>query len=198
MSSVVPVAVFMFVLSILLLTIQSQWLHIYWLTGEDVFPSYENRIYLVYSLITTVVVAPIVEEIFFRRWLFQLFNKKLSVAMSVVLVAVIFSAGHSDPFGAFVFSIVLSLIWLRQGNLVQCIWIHVTNNALAVFFAVLEDYKLLPSLEYDVVPAISGHPVLLILGIVVSSLFLTYAVSRLLAKSNQSSVLPALGVELKN
>ena len=186
-SIVFPVSILLILISVLLLTVQTQYFHIYWITGDDVFPSYKNGAYLAYSVIFSIFLAPIVEEVLFRRWLFQLFNKKLPSFASVFLVAVLFSIGHGDPLGAFIFSVVLSLVYLRYGTLVQCIWIHAVNNSLALLIGLLEDYRILPSLEHNIVPLLSQSPILVVTAILLSFLFLVYFIRLLLIKHSALS-----------
>ncbi len=115
-----------------------------------------NALNCVLMCIMTVICAPILEEIVFRRCLFGVFKKKTFV--TVILSAVIFASIHTVPAclamipevisGDIPFeslfleaiyilnymgqAFALSFVYYKtEGNLIPCILIHVVNNFIA-------------------------------------------------------------------
>ncbi|EJS52406.1 CPBP family intramembrane glutamic endopeptidase [Bacillus nitratireducens] len=92
----------------------------------------------VYQFIMVVFIAPIVGEFVFRGFLLQRFAAKWGTSIAMVVVALLFACLHVDFLGAVVFSIVLSIVYIRTKSLLMPIAIHMLNNAfvLSAFFLV--------------------------------------------------------------
>ncbi|MDR4900600.1 type II CAAX endopeptidase family protein [Bacillus mycoides] len=90
-------------------------------TGGDVF-----------QFIRVVFIAPIVGEFVFRGFLLQRFAAKWGTSIAMVVVALLFACLHVDFLGAVVFSIVLSIVYIRTKSLLMPIAIHMLNNALVL------------------------------------------------------------------
>ncbi|MEY8348550.1 type II CAAX endopeptidase family protein [Bacillus cereus] len=84
----------------------------------------------VYQFIIIVLVAPIVGEFVFRGFLFQRFAAKWGTGKGMVTVAILFGCVHIDFFGATMFSIVLSVVYMRTKSLLMPISIHILNNTV--------------------------------------------------------------------
>ena len=88
-----------------------------------------------------VVVAPIVEETFFRGYVFTALRTSLPMGWAAVITGVIFGAVHGfgSPIGFLpplaVLGIVLCLVYWKTGSLLPCIALHLTNNAIALTVA---------------------------------------------------------------
>ncbi len=88
-----------------------------------------------------VVVAPIVEELFFRGYVFTALRSSLPTGWAAVITGVIFGAVHGfgSPIGFLVplavLGIVLCLVYWKTGSLLWCIALHLTNNAIALSVA---------------------------------------------------------------
>ena len=81
-----------------------------------------------------VVVAPPVEEFFFRGFLFQSLRNSWGPVLGAIGSAVIFSAIHLQPdkFPQLVIlGIALAFVFQRTDSLWPCIMFHALNNALA-------------------------------------------------------------------
>ena len=84
--------------------------------------------------------APIVEEIFFRGFLYRSLRNRLAVLPAALIVATIFGLGHTQypqlerPQQA-VFGFVVCLMYERSGSLLPCIALHVLLDASAFEFA---------------------------------------------------------------
>ncbi len=103
--------------------------------------------FLILALINSFLLAPILEEIFFRSHIIYGIEKftacKSKAEFQLVLISnVVWSAGHIDESAyfyihTFVFGMVLSYLRLRTSSLITCIVLHMAANILgaaAVFF----------------------------------------------------------------
>ncbi|MED1057321.1 type II CAAX endopeptidase family protein [Bacillus mycoides] len=86
----------------------------------------------VFQFIMVVFIAPIVGEFVFRGFLLQRFAAKWGTSIAMVVVALLFACLHVDFLGAVVFSIVLSIVYIRTKSLLMPIAIHMLNNALVL------------------------------------------------------------------
>ncbi|MBW3492701.1 CPBP family intramembrane glutamic endopeptidase [Bacillus sp. FDAARGOS_1420] len=86
----------------------------------------------VFQFIRVVFIAPIVGEFVFRGFLLQRFAAKWGTSIAMVVVALLFACLHVDFLGAVVFSIVLSIVYIRTKSLLMPIAIHMLNNALVI------------------------------------------------------------------
>ena len=86
-------------------------------------------------MLIVVVLAPLIEELFFRGLFQRATDRRFGAALSVVFPAVIFGAVHLQPlqFPALVlFGLVAGLLVARSDRLGPAIWAHVGFNAIAV------------------------------------------------------------------
>ncbi|MGY3414231.1 membrane protease YdiL (CAAX protease family) [Bacillus mycoides] len=86
----------------------------------------------VFQFIRVVFIAPIVGEFVFRGFLLQRFAAKWGTSIAMVVVALLFACLHVDFLGAVVFSIVLSIVYIRTKSLLMPIAIHMLNNAFVL------------------------------------------------------------------
>lgn len=92
----------------------------------------------VLEIILLVVIAPAVEEIIFRGMILHRWAHKWGQGRAAVFSALLFCIFHADWVGAFLFSLLMTVIYLRTGSLYACIFFHMVNNAIALVFAGLE------------------------------------------------------------
>jgi len=81
-----------------------------------------------FSILSLAVVAPILEETVFRGVLLHRWSYKYGLTSAVLLSSAIFAALHTDPFGAFVFGIFMSYLYIRSGSLLLPIICHGLYN----------------------------------------------------------------------
>ncbi|MBE7144477.1 CPBP family intramembrane metalloprotease [Bacillus paranthracis] len=86
----------------------------------------------VYQVIMVVFIAPIIGEFVFRGFLLQRFAAKWGTSIAIIVVAILFALLHVDFLGAVVFSIVLSIVYIRTNSLLMPIAIHMLNNAFVI------------------------------------------------------------------
>jgi membrane protease YdiL (CAAX protease family) len=85
-------------------------------------------IYNLFLFVKSVIIAPIVEEIFFRGFLINRFFTKFGIKKAVIYSSIIFGLFHADIFGAFIFAFFMSIIYLKTRNLWFTIYCHFLNN----------------------------------------------------------------------
>jgi len=86
----------------------------------------------VYQVIMVVFIAPIIGEFVFRGFLLQRFAAKWGTSIAIIVVAILFALLHVDFLGAVVFSIVLSIVYIRTKSLLMPIAIHMLNNTFVL------------------------------------------------------------------
>ena len=104
----------------------------------------------VWFMIAAVIVAPVVEEIFFRGFLFQGFRKKYGWVSAMLLSSAIFAAAHLDLASlvpTFVLGVILTYMYHRSNSVWPGIILHFLINATStcsVYF-LLQFPNLIPS-----------------------------------------------------
>jgi membrane protease YdiL (CAAX protease family) len=88
-----------------------------------------------WAIATTVVAAPLLEELFFRGLMLERLSQRWRPTAAVMATALVFGLAHvfnpPQMINAFVMAIVMGYIYLASGSLVAVIAIHAINNALA-------------------------------------------------------------------
>lgn len=104
---------------------------------RDDLPFAENPSTLVAILtgIFVIAIAPVVEEFFFRGFVYQALRGRLGVAMGAVTSGIVFGAVHLEApaqMGVLaILGIILALLFERTKSLWPCILLHAVNNAVA-------------------------------------------------------------------
>jgi uncharacterized protein len=88
--------------------------------------------YKIVLIIVVVIIAPIFEEIFFRGFIFQRMAVKWNNGQAAIISSLIFGLLHFNPIGLFVFSLVLTLAYLKTRCLLVPIFMHMVNNLIAI------------------------------------------------------------------
>jgi membrane protease YdiL (CAAX protease family) len=94
-----------------------------------------STLHLVLLLLGVAVVAPIVEELFFRGMLYPLLWRRLPGWLAIVVNAAIFAALHFIPIllpVLFVMGLLLTFVRARTNSVIPGILIHALNNAVFV------------------------------------------------------------------
>lgn len=85
------------------------------------------------SIISAVIVAPIVEEILFRGIILRGFLKHYSPKKAIIASALIFGVMHMNPWqflGAFLAGILIGYVFYKTHSILLCILIHAFDNSL--------------------------------------------------------------------
>jgi membrane protease YdiL (CAAX protease family) len=110
----------------------------------------EGPLAFVLLLISAGVIAPVVEELFFRGFLFGLYRRRQPLWVAYLVSSVIFTALHLEPqrmnaaqmgglaVGIFILAMLLAWLYQRTGSLYPGMLAHAVNNAtgLILFYAV--------------------------------------------------------------
>ena len=89
------------------------------------------------AFLTTVFMAPVIEEMLFRGVLFQTINKYLNTLLTAVLLSIIFSLLHFSFIQAlplFVVSFFYFWISYKSNSIIPAILAHILNNALTFYY----------------------------------------------------------------
>lgn len=97
---------------------------------------------MVLSFLMIVVLAPLVEELLFRGWMFGALRARFSAAVTILVTAFLFAIVHTDPTGLYPVAVllpgfVLSLIRERTGSVKAAIAGHALYNGVGWTLLVL-------------------------------------------------------------
>lgn len=82
----------------------------------------------------TVVVAPFIEELFFRGFLLQRWARRWGTTTGVVASSAFFAVLHGEWLGHFVFGVAMALLYLETRRLWLPILAHALNNGVVALF----------------------------------------------------------------
>jgi membrane protease YdiL (CAAX protease family) len=85
-----------------------------------------------HEVIVGLVLAPVIEELFFRGVLLHRWADKWGCARAILATSVLFASYHPNILGAFVFGVVMSLVYLRTRTLLVPMLMHFINNAIVI------------------------------------------------------------------
>lgn len=92
------------------------------------------------TIVSVVIVAPIIEEILYRGIILKGFLNRYSVKKSIIISALIFAVAHGNPWqfiGAFAAGIVLGWIFYKTRSLINCILLHMFFNSQSYVISLL-------------------------------------------------------------
>ena len=108
----------------------------------------ETTINPIILIVSTCMIAPIVEEIIFRFALFEKYRKKFNTVLLIILISIFFSLIHGYGIVGFVIIFILSLLlhlsYLKTNNLINSIIIHTIYNCSNEF--ILSNITFVPTL----------------------------------------------------
>ena len=100
----------------------------------DMTPEYMDPITFFFECLSSIVLAPIIEELVFRGVLFNRLKIRVGILGAMLISSGIFAIGHE--FGgitsAFLFGICMCLIYLKTDDILITMSIHFINNLVAV------------------------------------------------------------------
>ena len=87
-----------------------------------------------YAFIKSVILAPILEELFFRKILFKRLLKQNSFVISVIVSSLCFASIHGLPnvLPTFIFGVICCLIYNYTKNILYPILLHFTGNLITL------------------------------------------------------------------
>jgi uncharacterized protein len=105
------------------------------ISGNPVVPSNGDVGLRLLTIATLVVVAPIVEEMFFRGLLLQRWAVKWGIRPAILVSSLLFGCLHANPVGLTMFGLVMAVIYIRSRQLWVTILAHSLNNSIAVLLS---------------------------------------------------------------
>jgi membrane protease YdiL (CAAX protease family) len=104
---------------------------LWWSTHPDlIMTNFINAILL-------VILAPFIEEVFFRGFLFNRWHRKYGAGKAMIFSSLLFALLHTDLVGAFIFGLVMCLIYLKTKSLVGAIITHAANNLIVLLITLV-------------------------------------------------------------
>ena len=104
----------------------------------DFTPTPFDPITFIFEVISSVILAPILEELFFRGVLFNRLKIRTGIIAAMIISSALFAIGHE--FGgitsAFLFGICMCIIYMKTDNILMTMSIHFLNNLVAVLLEV--------------------------------------------------------------
>ncbi|RKU21710.1 hypothetical protein C6500_06000 [Candidatus Poribacteria bacterium] len=96
-----------------------------WTGGDNHIPAN------VLNFLTIVIVAPVLEEFFFRGILLTRWTVKWSIIPAVIVSSGVFALLHTNLIGSFCFGCVMAVFYIRTKSLFIPISVHIANNGIA-------------------------------------------------------------------
>ena len=113
-----------------------------WLLGDagfkaptNPFMQFDSGIDMLILFTAVVIIAPLIEEVFFRGYLFKLFQDKLGDNPAIFLTAILFAAAHFNIYTFLPILIMGGVMgWSRRrsGSIVPSLMMHSLNNLAAI------------------------------------------------------------------
>lgn len=118
--------------------------------GDEIFDIFNQLESPVWFFLVGAVIAPIVEELFFRGFLFQGFRQKYGWLPALLLSSAIFGVAHLDPVSlipTFILGCVLAYVYHRSNSVWPGIIFHATINSLSLIavYVISQNPGLIPS-----------------------------------------------------
>lgn len=95
----------------------------------------KTRAGLALAIFMVAIVAPIMEEFFFRGFIYGAFRKRWGITAAIILTSVLFAVSHLSLFNFIpltIIGIALAYLYERTGSLGPPIILHALNNFLSV------------------------------------------------------------------
>ncbi len=101
--------------------------------------------FLTGSLIATIFISPISEELIFRGVFLNRLQLAVPVVFAVLISSLLFAALHNfgSIFSAFIFGVCIAILYLKTDNIFVPILAHFLNNLFAEIIVVMDPNKIL-------------------------------------------------------
>ena len=133
----------------------------------------------IFSFLTAVVAAPILEELLFRGIILDGMLKRYSPAKAILLSSMLFGLVHINPVqvvNAFFLGLLLGWMYWKTGSLRPSMLMHAANNGLAFVFLLL-----FPNVNESIFSALGGN-IVIYGGIVLASGVIVWLGARYISK----------------
>ncbi|MFS4418850.1 lysostaphin resistance A-like protein [Maribacter sp. 2307ULW6-5] len=96
--------------------------------------------FFIYFRFSSLLIAPLFEELFFRKFLFEKLLERNKVIVSIIISSLCFSAIHfetpSSLISTFIFGVIACIIYLRTRNIWYTIAMHFLNNLFSTLYVI--------------------------------------------------------------
>ena len=106
----------------------------------ELFLKEKNAPFLIYTSLFAAIVGPMIEELFFRGFMYNAFKKRIGIFWAMVITAATFATLHSHVVGflpIMVLGMLLAYMYEKTGTLVSSITVHMVHNLSMVFLVFL-------------------------------------------------------------
>lgn len=106
----------------------------------ELFLKEKGAAFLTYSSLFAAIIGPIIEELFFRGFLYGALKKRIGIFWSMMATAILFATLHAHLVGflpIMALGIFLAYIYEKTGTLVSSITVHMIHNLSMVFLVFL-------------------------------------------------------------
>ena len=115
---------------------------------ENIIPVFgEDTISIIVAGVIAVVVAPLVEEIFFRGFVLRSLSNKWGIVVGNITTAAIFAVFHmqwQNIIPIFILGLIINSTVIRSKSIVPAIAFHAFNNAVAFVVSILMIKDVIP------------------------------------------------------
>ena len=111
--------------------------------------------YFIYFRISSILIAPVFEELFFRKFLFSKLLEKNKIWIAILISSLCFSAIHyptpNNLIPTFIYGVIACIIYMKTKNIVYLIVIHFLNNLCPMLYSIFANpfFDWLYGLNYD-------------------------------------------------
>lgn len=100
----------------------------------DFTPTLVDPIAFIIEAISSIIFAPILEELLFRGVLFNRLKIRTGIIAAMIISSAIFAIGHEfgGMISAFLFGMCMCIVYLKTDNILMTMSIHFINNLVAV------------------------------------------------------------------
>ncbi len=106
----------------------------------ELFLKEKDVTFLAYSSLFAAIAGPMIEELFFRAFMYSALKKYIGIFWSMILTAAIFAALHAHIIGfvpIMALGILLAYLYEKTGTLISSITAHMVHNLSMVFLVFL-------------------------------------------------------------
>lgn len=108
---------------------------------EQILPIFgDNLISLIIAGIVIIIIAPILEEIFFRGFILRSLSNKLGILLGSISSAAFFAIFHfqwQSIIPIFILGLIINSLVIRSRSIVPAIFFHAFNNLIAFIFELM-------------------------------------------------------------
>lgn len=101
-------------------------------------------LYFIYKSIAAIILAPVLEEVFFRKHLLGDLLKNYNQIVAIGISSLLFSLIHwEDPTNlipAFIFGVISAIVYIKTGKISWCILLHAFGNLLSILLEITGEH----------------------------------------------------------